>query len=306
MRIAMIGLGDIARKAYLPVVANHPEIRPVLCTRNSATLAALGKQYRIAETDIFNDLPQLLTSKPDAAMIHSNTESHFQLATQLLHAGIPTFIDKPLSYHLHECEMLLELAERKHLPLTVGFNRRYAPLIAPLKQVAQPTHIYWQKNRFNLPKDARTFIYDDFIHVLDSLRFLAAGEQHNVQVFAYGKTDSLAAIQVQWQREKTLLTASMNRLSGVTEERLEFFSEKQKWQIDNLAKGFHYQDNKMQSLEFGDWENTLYKRGFVTMIDAWVAQVNNGTQSNHEDIFATHSLCEKVIEHANLALGSQD
>ena len=302
MRIAMIGLGDIARKAYLPVVANHPEITPLLCTRNTQTLAALAQQYRVA--DCFNTLESLLAAKPDAAMIHSNTESHAHIATQLLNAGIPTFIDKPLSYQLHECEALLNLATQKNIPLTVGFNRRFAPLIAPLADVANPLHIHWQKNRVNLPNKPRIFIYDDFIHVLDSLRFLAPGILQNLHITTHGKTNALGAIQVQWQRDKTLLTASMNRVSGVTEERVEFFAAQQKWQIDSLTTGVHYEDNQARSLGFGDWENTLYKRGFVTMINAWVAQVHSGHLSAHDDILATHALCERVVNKTEMMLSN--
>lgn len=38
MKIAMIGLGDIAQKAYLPVLAQWPDIELVLCTRNPKVL----------------------------------------------------------------------------------------------------------------------------------------------------------------------------------------------------------------------------------------------------------------------------
>ncbi len=302
MRIALIGLGDIARKAYLPVVANHPDITPLLCTRNPHTLAALAQQYRVP--DCFDSLASLLAAKPDAAMIHSNTESHAHIATQLLNAGIPTFVDKPLSYQLNECEALLNLAAQKNIPLTVGFNRRFAPLIAPLTQVSHPLHIHWQKNRANLPNKPRIFIYDDFIHVLDSLRFLAPGIMQNLQVVAHGKTHSLTAIYVQWQRDTTLLTASMNRVAGVAEERVEFFAAQQKWQIENLTSGTHYDNNQARTLGFGDWENTLYKRGFVAMVDAWVAQVRAGTLSAHDDILATHSLCERIVNKAEMMLSN--
>ena len=300
MRIAMIGLGDIAHKAYLPVVANHAEITPLLCTRNATTLNNLSRQYRITEAS--TDIAELLRAQPDAAMIHSNTESHAQLAVQFLTAGIPVFIDKPLSYHLHECEALLNLAEQKNLPLTVGFNRRCAPLIAPLAKVGDKNHIHWQKNRPNLPDDPRRFIFDDFIHVLDSLRFLAPGVLRDLRVFSYGSKQSLAAIQVQWRCDATLLTASMNRISGLTEERLELFAEQQKWQIESLTSGVHYRQNQQTPLGFGDWDNTLYKRGFTTMVDKWVEQVKRGALSDHEDILATHQLCEEVVKKAMVSL----
>jgi virulence factor len=296
MRIAMIGLGDIACKAYLPIMANHPSITPILCTRNTARLAELVQQYRI--TEYCEDASTLLLLKPDAVMIHSNTESHAQLARQCLQAGIPTFIDKPISYQLEKCEDLLNLAEQKHVPLAVGFNRRCAPLISALANQSTPIQIIMQKNRINLAADARVFIYDDFIHVLDTLRFLAPNKTSDLQIFAREHQGKLGALQVSWQAGKTALTASMNRISGVTEERLEFFAEQQKWQIDNLASGNHWHNKQVQPLGFGDWEDTLFKRGFKTMIDNWVNQINQQTLGNHADILATHALCEKVVIQA--------
>lgn len=38
MKVAMIGLGDIAQKAYLPVLAQWPDIELVLCTRNPKSI----------------------------------------------------------------------------------------------------------------------------------------------------------------------------------------------------------------------------------------------------------------------------
>ncbi|MCF7566890.1 Gfo/Idh/MocA family oxidoreductase [Sabulilitoribacter arenilitoris] len=95
-RIALIGLGDIARKTYLPIVANHPKIIPVLCTRNKDVLNKLKTQYRIDEA--YLDRDKLIENKPDAVMIHTTTESHFQLVSKFLSAGIPVFVDKPLCY----------------------------------------------------------------------------------------------------------------------------------------------------------------------------------------------------------------
>lgn len=39
MRIALVGLGDIAQKAYLPLLASDEQVTPLLCTRNPAVLA---------------------------------------------------------------------------------------------------------------------------------------------------------------------------------------------------------------------------------------------------------------------------
>ena len=70
MRIAMIGLGDIAQKAYLPLLASDQRVTPLLCTRNPEVLGKLARQYRIPEC--FTEVDALLASRPDAVMIHAD------------------------------------------------------------------------------------------------------------------------------------------------------------------------------------------------------------------------------------------
>ena len=41
-----------------------------------------------------------------------------------------------------------------------------------IKKLGTPDIVIMEKNRFNLPGDLRTFIVDDFIHVVDTIRFL--------------------------------------------------------------------------------------------------------------------------------------
>lgn len=303
MRIGMLGLGDIACKAYLPVVASHVEVTPLLCTRSPQRLATLAKQYRIQET--FTALEDLIAARPDAVMIHSATESHAAFTHQLLTHGIPVFVDKPLSYHLQETEALIELAAARGVSLTLGFNRRYAPLIQPLGRCEQLVQAHLQKNRKRCPAAPRVFIYDDFIHVLDTLRYLAPTEMADLRVHAYGSPGELAAVQVQWRSGRSLLTGSMNRICGQTAERLEVFAEDRKWQIDSLAQGVSFSSvTQLESTlsSFGDWDSTLYKRGFVTMFAAFLAQLQAGKQSDYADILATHALCERVVKEVERQL----
>lgn len=300
INIALIGLGGIAQKAYLPIIANHPRINPILCTRNVPTLHQLANQYRI--NSIYTNVADLMQTKIDAAMIHSATESHFPIVSKLLNAGIPVFVDKPLSYSIQESEELLNIADQKRILLYVGFNRRFAPLIQALTHQSDPIHIIWQKNRVHLPDNPRVFIMDDFIHVIDSLRYLGQGKVKNLQVFSRLRDDEmLESIQVQWQQNNTLLTGIMNRISGITEERVEYYSPENKWLIENLSSGWHYEKEHKNVLAFGNWESTLYKRGFVHMIEDWLNVLQNNTfdSSRIQDIWETHHLCESILKLIN-------
>lgn len=295
LRIALIGLGDIAKKAYLPIVANHTQVAPILCTRNTTTLKELASQYHIDET--YSSVDELINNKPDAAMVHSTTKSHFSIVSKLIEAGIPVFVDKPLSYSLQEVESLLQKATQKKVSIYLGFNRRFAPLIQSLKEQQNPIQIVWQKNRVNLPADPRVFVFDDFIHVVDSLRFLGEGKNENLQVFSKLKTNQLESLQVQWQQNGTLLIGTMNRVSGITEERIEYYNYNNKWQIEELTAGVHYQNEQQKTLGFGNWESTLYKRGFVHLFEDWLKVLQQCTfdEKRMQDIWETHNLCEKIV-----------
>jgi virulence factor len=299
INIALIGLGGIAQKAYLPIIANHSKINPILCTRNSEVLNQLSRQYRIDR--IYNNVDELIKSNIDAAMVHSATESHYPIILKLLKAGIPVFVDKPLSYSIKESEELLSLAAQKGILLYLGFNRRFAPLIHSLANQPNPIHIIWQKHRVNLPGDPRVFIFDDFIHVIDSLRFLGEGEIEDLQVFSRLQNGKLESIQAQWKQGATLMNGMMNRISGLTEERVEYFTPENKWQIENLTTGWHFRKENKTTIEFDNWESTLYKRGFINMIEDWIDVLLNGKfdSNRNQEIWETHHLCESILKQIN-------
>ena len=112
------------------------------------------------------------------------------------------------------------------------------------------------------------------------------------------KNRKLEAIHAQWQQNDVLLSGSMNRMSGIAEERVEYYSNGNKWQIDELMTGVHYKDEKQHILGFDNWENTLYKRGFVNLIEDWLQALNTLTfdAKRIQDIWDTHYLCETIVE----------
>ena len=94
-------------------------------------------------------------------------------------------------------EKLVALAEKKNLILMVGFNRRYAPAYQKLKELQDPNMIIMQKNRKSLPGDVRTFIFDDFIHVIDTLLFLFPYPIEKLMVTGKKKDNLLYHVVVQ-------------------------------------------------------------------------------------------------------------
>jgi virulence factor len=303
MKIGLIGIGDIAQKAYLPVITKKKGIEIILCSRNEALLKEISSSYRIPYV---TDCRELINSGIEAAFVHAATEAHYTICKQLLESGIHVYVDKPISYHLQETIELYRLAKEKNCILRVGFNRRLAPLVNQLKELEKPDIIICQKNRVNLPSDIRTYIFDDFIHVVDTLRFLLGEEVQSYNVKGVVEHDLLYCVTLQLIGERGTAIGIMNRESGKNEERIEYICPGEKRIIEDLNILTIYKNQEEIRRKFGDWEPVLYRRGFEQIVEMFLRNVvsGNGYMEQDEDSIKTHELCEAIVTQLNTELSS--
>ncbi|MGZ7441157.1 Gfo/Idh/MocA family protein [Paenibacillus sp. TH7-28] len=298
MRIGIIGLGDIAQKAYLPVMTGREDIELVFCTRNRDTLGWLAAKYRIAKTA--DSVEQLIETGVEAAFIHSATESHAAMAEQLIRHGVHVYIDKPIAYNYEQAESVSRLAKQKGVKLMTGFNRRYAPMVAAMKAQEHRRLVLMQKNRTHSPDYARRFVFDDFIHVVDTIRFLAPGTINDVRVSAHIQDGKLYHVVLQLEGNGFSCMGIMNRDSGANDETVEVMSPGNKWRIDGLNTTEHFAGGEARLLKFNDWDTVLYRRGFVSIIDHFIACVmeDKTPAISLQDALETHRLCEEIVRQA--------
>ncbi|MET8080531.1 Gfo/Idh/MocA family oxidoreductase [Streptomyces sp. NPDC005303] len=293
MKVGCIGLGDIAQKAYLPVLGGLPDVELHVQTRTPATLARVADGLRLPEGQRHRDLGSLLAQDLDAAFVHAPTTAHPEIVARLLEAGVPTYVDKPLAYELADSERLVELAEQRNVSLAVGFNRRFAPGYAQCAEHPREL-ILMQKNRIGLPEEPRVMILDDFIHVVDTLRFLVPGPVDDVTVRARVEDGLLHHVVLQLAGDGFTALGVMNRLSGSAEEILEVSGQDTKRQVLNLAEVV---DHKGQPTvrRRGDWVPVARQRGIEQAVLAFLDAVRAGKVLSARDALATHELCERVV-----------
>ncbi|MDX3729795.1 Gfo/Idh/MocA family protein [Streptomyces caniscabiei] len=293
MKVGCIGLGDIARKAYLPVLGTRPGLELHLQTRTPATLTGVADSLHLPPDRRHTDLDALLAQDLDAAFVHAPTTAHPEIVARLLEAGVPTYVDKPLAYELADSERLVRLAEERGVGLAVGFNRRYAPGYAQCADHPREL-ILMQKNRIGLPEVPRTLVLDDFIHVVDTLRFLVPGEIEDVTVRARTEDGLLHHVVLQLSGAGFTALGVMNRLSGSAEEILEVSGQDTKRQVVNLSE---IVDHKGQPSirRRGDWVPVARQRGIEQAVLAFLDAVRAGKVLSARDALATHELCERVV-----------
>lgn len=300
MKVGIIGLGDIAKKAYLPVLAEKEGIELVLCTRNNDILNKLAKKYRIAEK--VSTVDELIEKGIDAAFVSTATDAHFETAEKLFRNGINTYIDKPISMNLEETEKIVKLAKESKRVAMVGFNRRFIPVVKELKEHGKATVIIMQKNRFHAPDYPRRFVVEDFIHVVDTLRFLMDSEIKDVKVECLRNGENLDNLVIQLIGEGCTAIGVMNRNGGVTEEIIDYMTPNDKYVVRNLVETIHYYDKEINLSKFADWEPTLFKRGFYQIVDHFIDCVKNNKTPNPsiDDSLITHEICERIVKQIDI------
>ena len=295
MRIAVVGLGDIAQKAYLPILGSRDDIELVLCTRNASNLQHIAQQYRIAVVE--TDFRKLAEYGVQAAFVHTATASHALVVETLLRLGIDVYVDKPISDNAGESQQLVDLAQALGRILMTGFNRRFAPMYRQLSALPERHSILMQKNRLFQPATLRQFVFDDFIHVVDTLRFLAGGPVKEMSVKAKIVAGMTYHIALQLSGDNYNAIGIMNRDSGSTEETLEVMCPGHKWHVEGMQASTHFVDGEEIRSYAKDWDSHLHRRGFPQIIEHFIACVR--TRRTPEpgalDSMETHALCEKIV-----------
>jgi virulence factor len=291
MKIAVIGLGDIAEKAYLPVLAAQPGLDLHLCTRNSKALDRLGDTYRIARRSTSVD--DVIKDGVGAAFVHAATAAHRAIVEPLLEAGVHVYVDKPIAYDLADCEALVRLAKAKGRSLMVGFNRRYAPGYRGLLDL--PRHlVVMAKNREKYPDAPRRAIFDDFIHVVDTLRFLVPGAVTGTRIRTRVKDGLVEHLVLELSGDGFTAIGLMNRVSGATEETCEVMGDGVKRRVVGLGDVIDYTGGETL-VRRPDWVPVARQRGIEGICLEFLGAVRDGRPISADDALISHAICEDIV-----------
>jgi len=290
LRIAMIGLGDIARKAYLPVLGPRPDVELTFVTRNAEALAQLGAGWRVGR--LYADLDAALGQGLDAAFVHAATAAHPDIVRRLLEAGVPTLVDKPIADTAAESEALVDLAETRGVSLMVGFNRRFAPAYCDAAALNLPL-VVMQKNRPGPLDDVRRAVFDDYIHVIDTIRFLAPGADQ-ADVRGRARDGRLEHVVLSLSGGGRDAFGIMNRVSGASEEVLEVSGDGLKRKVVDIEQVVDQGATEALTRR-GNWTSVGRQRGFESLCEHFLSAVRDGRRLSALDALETHRLCERVV-----------
>ncbi|MBV9685484.1 MAG: inositol 2-dehydrogenase, partial [Solirubrobacterales bacterium] len=168
-----------------------------------AALAAVYDAHEPAARDVAAELgvpaaataEEIFDSDLDAVAICSSSNTHVDLLIAAARAGKAVFCEKPVSLDLAELDRALRAIEVAGVPFQVGFNRRFDPGHASVRQavvagaIGEP-HLVRISSRDPAPpspdyvKSSGGLFLDMMIHDFDMARFVTGSEV--AEVFARG------------------------------------------------------------------------------------------------------------------------
>jgi predicted dehydrogenase/threonine dehydrogenase-like Zn-dependent dehydrogenase len=193
VKLGVLGAGNFANAVLLPAIQKAGKIELVGIASTGGLHAQhsgrkFGFKYATSSDDeIIND-PTINT-----VAILTRHDVHADLAVKALKAGKNVFVEKPLAIttdQLKKIEKALQISEESLL--TVGFNRRFAPLARSLYSFLfdrkEPIHVHYRVNAGYLPLKHWTQdpalgggrIIGEACHFIDFITFLIGASPKNV------------------------------------------------------------------------------------------------------------------------------
>lgn len=293
LKIGIVGIGNISQKAYLPYMRQLPHIEWHVFTRDSETRQ---KTYRLfGQAVAYNSLDALLQVPLDGVFIHAATQAHATITSQFLKLGVPVYLDKPVTENYETTKALYDLAEQHNTFLMAGFNRRFAPKVLKMADKTEKTRIYVEKNDSNRLGDFQFKLFDFFIHPLDTALFLADQELIGGHYHYHKVGGQLSQVSVVLETARSTILASMNLQSGSRREVMEVQTPEATYHLENLETLSIYKGINQTIEHFSSWDTTLYKRGFETIILAFIEAIQNKENPvSPQSSLLSHWICQQI------------
>ena len=136
-RVAVVGCGAMAETRHLPALGRRPGRRvAALVDRDEGRARALAREH--GDPAVFSSHRDLIEAGGvDGAIVAVPPRLHASISQDLMRAGIPVLVEKPVALTLAECDAMARTAEETGVIVAVGLMRRFAPQLVMVKRLLQ-------------------------------------------------------------------------------------------------------------------------------------------------------------------------
>jgi predicted dehydrogenase len=192
-RVAVVGCGNIARRAHLPAWLADPRVTvAALCDPSPDATKMIRERYNLDCPCYLHLEDAIAGHQANVVDICTNTPFHYPLARLAIEAGCHVLLEKPPAQTLTQAMELGDLAKAQGVKLGVVFNYRHRDLVQRLKQTQESgtlgeivkiniTHhgpfVYGDAPWLWDEKKSKYLLWEFGIHFLDILVYLLGSHE---------------------------------------------------------------------------------------------------------------------------------
>jgi predicted dehydrogenase/threonine dehydrogenase-like Zn-dependent dehydrogenase len=250
--VGIIGAGNFTSSMILPCLKKTQAKLKYISSAGGLTGTVLAKKFNIANSTTDNS--SILNDKDvDLVMVTTRHNSHASLVVQALDQGKHVFVEKPLALNLEELDQIIEATVKSKKTLTVGFNRRFAPLAVKMKNLlgntGSPMNIVATMNAGFIPSNVWVHdleigggrIIGEACHFIDLISFLTNSQVVSVCMNALGQhpmdNSDNATILLKYENgTNAVINYFANGSKAYSKERVEVYHQERTFVMDNWRK----------------------------------------------------------------------
>ena len=287
--VGIIGAGNFTSAMILPCLKRKLAKLKYISSSTGLTGTILAKKYKISHSTTENEII-FKDEEVDLVLITTRHDSHAALAIQALRNGKNVFIEKPLALNKEELEQLIEVYKLSGKTITVGFNRRFAPLAIEMKKALgnanTPMNIVATMNAGFIP--SKVWIQDmevgggriigEACHFIDLITYLSGSKVKSVCMNSLGtqpeeNTDNASILLKYENGTNAVINYFANGSKAYAKERIEVYHQERTLVLDNWRKLKGYGFNNFNSASSGQ------DKGHQNQFNLLIESVKNGGES---------------------------
>ena len=269
--IGIIGAGNFTSSTLLPRLSKTKGHIKYIADLDGLLAKSLAKRFNIANATSDHQL-LLRDENVDTVMVITRHDTHAKLVIESIIAGKNVFVEKPLALNHLELNEIIEVYQQgaktsKPISISVGFNRRFAPLAQKMKSLLGNSNadmnIIATMNAGYIPPDVWVHdltigggrIIGEACHFIDLCSYLSGSKVISVCMNSLGKqpddnTDNASILLKYENGTNAVINYFSNGSKSYAKERLEVFSQQRVLIMDNWRKlkGYGFKGFKSKSI----------------------------------------------------------
>ena len=250
--IGIVGAGNFTSSTILPNLKKLQATIKYIASSGGLTGTIMAKKFGISNST--SDYTEILNDEDvDLVLITTRHNMHAPMVLEAIKAGKSVFVEKPLAIKEAELEDIISAYKDANVNVSVGFNRRFAPLALKMKKLLgsneSPINIVATMNAGAIPTNVWVHdmeigggrILGEACHYIDLCSYLAGSRVVSVCMNAMGinpeeNTDNASILLKYENGSNAVINYFSNGSKAYSKERVEVFSQERTLVMDNWRK----------------------------------------------------------------------